>query len=344
MRGEERHVPRKINKSEADRRVVRGALQEGTVLSALSEHELEEMIDFMEVVQIRAGQSCNLSGALCVVLEGTVSTNPQMADAESFTTGRAFGQVGLFQDMAREVAVEGGALVVQADISARICKLAGTTYRASMEFSRQAQIKANMKLLVSIPIFEKMSVMERVRICDGSQVVTYRQHDVIITEGEPGDTFYILRSGGAKVFREDDNKRSRSQIDYKYSGDFFGEAALLTAEPRNATVVADKPNTECLLVDKKLFNEQLLGPLQDIMDRSESTLQQQMVMSVPLLAQLPADKRHELSKRINNEKFKDGQFLFKQGGKLLHPAQARPCVGYRFAAHRLCSFARRYGR
>ena len=208
MRGEERSMPRKISKTEPDRLLIRQALQEGTVLSALSVYELDEVIDFMQVVTFTAGQTCDLSGALCVVVEGTVSINPEITEnsitassADSYAAGQVFGQVGLFHDKAPEMAVEGGGLLAHAEAPARVCKLAGSTYRATMEFSRQAQIKSNMKLLASIPIFEKMSVVERVKICDASRVVTYRVHDKIITEGEEGKTFYILRSGGAKVFR-----------------------------------------------------------------------------------------------------------------------------------------------
>ena len=280
-RDSERGMPRKVNKSEDDRRILRTALQNNTVLSALNSYELDEMIDFMDVVPIKAGQGCNLSGCLCVVLEGAVVINPDLDsdDSDGYAGGErfvgrgdrhdVFGQVGLFYDASRALSGGGGLHAVSESEQSRICKLPGSAYRAAMEFSRQANIKANMKLLSSIPIFSKMSVAERVKICDASHVVSYRKNDAIIREGEAGDVFYILSSGGAKVFRGVDKKSGHpKQIDYKYQGDFFGEAALLHDAPRNATLVADEHNTECLLVDRGLFNEQLLGPLKDIMELS----------------------------------------------------------------------------
>ena len=306
-RDAEMRMPRKTNKTEADRKTIKCALQEGTVLSALRPYELEEMIDIMDVVTLKTGQEGDLTGCLCVVVEGSVNVKP---DNKRLGVGKVFGQVGLFHDSSP---VGSGLHALAETQPTRIVKLPGSAYRAGMEFSRQTQIKANMKLLSSIPIFSKMSVSERVRICDASQVVTYRVDEIIIREGDPGDIFYILRYGGAKVFRGTNRKGEPVQIDYKYQGDFFGEAALLQGAPRNATVVADVANTEALLINRALFNEQLLGPLKDIMARNESTLQQQMILSVPLLGQLPADKRMQVCERIKLQKFKDGEYLFRQG-------------------------------
>ena len=70
------------------------------------------------------------------------------APTERFGSGQVFGQVGLFYDTSRALSA-GGGLDALADGSTRVCKLPGNAFRAGMEFSRQAQIKANMKLLSS---------------------------------------------------------------------------------------------------------------------------------------------------------------------------------------------------
>jgi CRP-like cAMP-binding protein/tRNA A-37 threonylcarbamoyl transferase component Bud32 len=311
-------IPHKVTKTEADQLLVRGVLQERTLLGALSSYELDEMIGFMDVVSLKAGESCDLSGSLCVVLEGAVVLNATSTQpTERHTSRSVFGQVGLFNDSSKPHVEDGGhsggEMRAVAESLTRICRLPGSAYRQGMEFSRQAQIKANMKLLSSIPIFSKLSVTERMRISDASSVCTFSINDVIIAEGEPGEHFYIIRSGGASVSRGVDKKGERQLIDYKYPGDYFGEAALLEGAPRNATVVAAVPNTEVLCIDRALFNKQLIGPLSEIMERSETTIQQQMLVSVPLLSQLTADKRDELTGRLQHESFCDGDFVFRQG-------------------------------
>ena len=318
--GTDARLPHKYIKSDADRLIVRDALKEQTILSALAPYDLDEMIEFMEIVSLKSGQSIDLSGCLCVVLEGSaIIMNPTQHDAadpplhasrEAYDAGHVFGQVGLFHDSLRS---SNGSMHVLAEGTARICKMPGSAYRMCMEFSRQARIKANMHLLSSIPIFAKLSVSERVHISDASEVKTYDAGDAIIREGEPGDHFYVLRAGGAIVTRGVDKGGNPTRIDYKYAGDYFGEAALLDDAPRNATVVADKARTEALSIDRELFDQQLLGPLKDIMERTETTIQQQMLVAVPLLSQLPADKRMLLAGCLKHESFKDGTFIFHEG-------------------------------
>ena len=313
--GDDVKAPRKTPKSDADRAKLRSALREGTLLGALSNYELDEMIDFMDVVSLKQGQECDLGGCLCVVLEGEVQAmtsahkDLEERDKKRFTSGTVFGQVGLFDDSSAS-----GGLLAQAGRAAKVCKLQGTAYRRGMEFSRQAHIKANMKLLSTVPIFKNLSVTERLQISDSSEVRTYCANEPIITEGEPGEHFYVLRSGGATVSRGIDKTTGKpKRIDYKYPGDYFGEAALLDNQPRNATVVAAEPGTDVLRVDRALFNKQLLGPLSTIMARDEKTVQQQMLVTVPLLSELTAEKRNRLIGCLKLETFRDGAYIFKQG-------------------------------
>jgi putative ABC transport system ATP-binding protein len=69
--------------------------------------------------------------------------------------------------------------------------------------------------------------------------VAYERHPtgaVIVRKGDPGDKFYVIRSGHVKVVdREGLRPGEEPELG---PGEFFGEVALLTGEPRNATVVA----------------------------------------------------------------------------------------------------------
>jgi CRP-like cAMP-binding protein len=53
-----------------------------------------------------------------------------------------------------------------------------------------------------------------------------------VTQGEPGDAFYAIRSGRVDVIRDG------QQVTRLGPGDHFGEIALLNDQPRNASVVA----------------------------------------------------------------------------------------------------------
>ncbi|HEY2140102.1 MAG TPA: ATP-binding cassette domain-containing protein [Chthoniobacterales bacterium] len=76
----------------------------------------------------------------------------------------------------------------------------------------------------------------------------------IIRRGEAGDKFYIIESGVVEVAGE---KKGIPFHDITLTaGDFFGEVALLTGAPRNATVVARGP-VVVLTLAKEHFDQAL---------------------------------------------------------------------------------------
>jgi CRP-like cAMP-binding protein len=58
---------------------------------------------------------------------------------------------------------------------------------------------------------------------------------VIVRQGEPGDDFYVIRSGAVELYREEPGAQ-RMTTTLK-EGEFFGQAAL-AGESRDATVIA----------------------------------------------------------------------------------------------------------
>ena len=65
--------------------------------------------------------------------------------------------------------------------------------------------------------------------------------------GDPGDAFYVILDGRAKVRRG----RGRATADLG-PGAYFGEMALVDGAPRSATIVADT-KTACLMLTRKRF-------------------------------------------------------------------------------------------
>ncbi len=70
----------------------------------------------------------------------------------------------------------------------------------------------------------------------------------IIRQGEPGEACYLVRSGQVEVLAQQDGTAERSLATLG-PGTLFGEAALLTEAPRNATVRALEP-CELLVVHR----------------------------------------------------------------------------------------------
>jgi small-conductance mechanosensitive channel/CRP-like cAMP-binding protein len=65
---------------------------------------------------------------------------------------------------------------------------------------------------------------------------TYLPQEAVVRQGDPGDEFFIVTSGEAEVLLDMNGKPT--QVATLKPGQFFGEMALLTGEPRSATVRA----------------------------------------------------------------------------------------------------------
>ncbi len=66
----------------------------------------------------------------------------------------------------------------------------------------------------------------------------FNPEDVIVSEGELGDCFYIIRSGHVRVVRQDQESGEELVLSELGPGEGFGEMALVIDQPRSATVKA----------------------------------------------------------------------------------------------------------
>ena len=91
-----------------------------------------------------------------------------------------------------------------------------------------------MSTLLSSPLFEFIPPTNIQTLFSKFEEQKYDAGDVVITQGAPGDYFYVIQTGIVKVERSMGNK-TQLQAELK-AGDNFGQDALISNVPRNATV------------------------------------------------------------------------------------------------------------
>ncbi len=87
-------------------------------------------------------------------------------------------------------------------------------------------------------------------------VKTFEPGSVIITEYEPGETFYLIQSGSIQLVKCVNGVRKN--LDILRPGEFFGEMAILENSPRSATCVAID-RVEVLEFNKANFEALITG-------------------------------------------------------------------------------------
>ncbi len=109
---------------------------------------------------------------------------------------------------------------------------------------------------ISSPLFEVLGDNERAALVKEMELESHEEGSVIISEGDPGDSMYVISSGEVKVYTRGTGKTGAVYLAKLGEGDFFGEVSVLTGKPRTATITASRP-TELLRLDKEKLDNAL---------------------------------------------------------------------------------------
>lgn len=92
------------------------------------------------------------------------------------------------------------------------------------------------------------------------QAVPVKVGEVVIRQGDTGDYFYLVKQGRCSVSRKSEKTGKVSLLSELSAGGSFGEEALLTDSPRNATVIMLSDGV-LMRLSKQDFDELLKQPL-----------------------------------------------------------------------------------
>ncbi|UJR21571.1 hypothetical protein I4U23_024654 [Adineta vaga] len=186
-------------------------------------------------------------------------------------------------------------------------------------------------------IFQKISDDLIYDICKAIMLERRPAWDVVIRQNDPGDTFYIILQGSVNIYRLDDEipKSSEAEVNFEtefikvdndpekreefiaqtfgnyivtlVGGSDFGERALITNEPRSATVMTTSP-TDLLVVDREVFNRTLKSAHEkELQDKTE------FINRSPLFSSWSARLKRLVSLSLERGRFAYDSALYKQG-------------------------------
>lgn len=112
-----------------------------------------------------------------------------------------------------------------------------------------------MRALRGIDLFRPLSDEELNLAASRFRQLHYAAGERLIEEEGPGDSFFVIDRGEVEVSKQIAAKRRT--LARLMEGQFFGEMALLTGEPRSATVVA-LTDVDVFTIDKSGFHDVLV--------------------------------------------------------------------------------------
>ncbi|CAE7203285.1 egl-4 [Symbiodinium sp. CCMP2592] len=105
-----------------------------------------------------------------------------------------------------------------------------------------------LEFLHKVPLFKRLQEDLLPTLAPTCASKTFLPGDVVIEQGDEGHELFVIRSGICSV------QVNGHEVAQLKDGDYFGENALLRAEPRNATIVAKQPLTT-IIVRRSKFEE-----------------------------------------------------------------------------------------
>lgn len=296
-------------KTEHEREFLDEALGENFIFSDLNEKERHRLIDAMQKQVVTKGSVLIKQGDVgdffYVVEEGVVNFHIEGTPESvgSCTNGESFGELALLYDAPR-------AATCIAGTSTKLWKVDQNTFRVLLARQAMSREETIVGWLKKVPLFgHTLSDAQLRKFCETLTPVKFSAGERIVNKGDNGDIFYIIAEGKVKV-HEIGLGDSQGVIQTYGEGDYFGERALLTGEPRAANVTAiTDVMTEA--TDRQTF-ERAFGPFQELMDRE---MKKRFLKGVPIFdtSKIKEQDFESLVKLLKETTYTEGTKLAEEG-------------------------------
>ncbi|XP_016979079.2 cGMP-dependent protein kinase 1 [Drosophila rhopaloa] len=255
-----------IAKDEATRNLIRTAIERNDFLNNLMDKERKEMVINAMAPASYQKQSLIIheheeGSEIYVSAEGQYDVFRGGQLVANFGPATVFGELAILYNAPRQA-------TIQAATDARVWKIARETFRAIMQISGSREREENLQFLRSAPFLQELDQSLLHKVVDLLQRKFYETDSCIVREGEVGNEFYIIRCGTVTIKKRDE-QRQEQIVAKRMRGDYFGEQALLNADVRQASVYADAPGTEVLMLDREAFIS-YLGTIKQLREKPNS--------------------------------------------------------------------------
>lgn len=314
---------------------LRDSLPKNFVFENLEATELSMLVSAMEQISIEKSQQIIKQGDegdfFYVIYKGTVNFIVNDKIVGSGAEGDSFGELSLLYTTPR-------AATVKATSACTLYRVDQKVFRHILQHQTVSAVNEKTDILKQVAFLKDLGEHAIDKLALVLTPAQFKAGEVIMRKNDTNaDLFYILQQGTVKCTEVGAGTSKYEDTTLNKAGDYFGERALVTGEPRAATVTAIT-DTLCFTIDKKTF-ENVLGEFKKVIlksqDRSKlvrlrnhsvlmiySTNAEPSVIVSPLLSSQAAIKiiaesklttktLTSLAQKLEEMKFAPGSFICK---------------------------------
>ncbi len=246
-----------IEKSESELARIRTLMGNNMFFSHLDEQQMKTIQDTMFLTEhadgdviIRQGDEdgdkfyCIDSG----VVDIFINEGEERKLVKTCEAGDSFGELALLYGAPRAASC-----IANGDV--RLWTLDRISFKKILMKTTIEVREVNKRFIEMVPLFSSLDEYEVLTISDALHEEGFEDSQAVLTEGEAGDKFYLIKEGNV-VCTKLQSDGSVKEVKKLSSGDYFGELALLTNKPRQATVTAEG-KLSCLSIHRDTFSRLL---------------------------------------------------------------------------------------
>ena len=275
-------------KDPTETRIIITALRKNFVFEDMDEKEMSKLVAAMEEVQVSRGKDIITQGEpgdyFYVVAKGEVEFCIDGQRVGTAGPGNAFGELALLYRCPRSATVR------VMDRGTSLFRVDQKTFTIMMQSETKKSEEEKRELLQKVPFLSSLGAEDITRLCSLMGPVLFSTGDYIVRKGDQGSSFFIIRDGKARVTEIFVGGTSYEDISLE-RGDYFGEDALVSNEPRAANVVALTKGS-AFAIDRESVCK-VLGDFGSLISKTQD--RQKLVRSFRMLVSEFSRRFHDLT-------------------------------------------------
>ena len=289
-------------KTKKDIELINSALNKHFIFTSLAEDNRTALIERMkhyalnakEIVfeqeQVGNNYFIVISGKLEVIVNGKIVNRLEPRDS--------FGELALLHNTPRSATI----ITIE---KTTLWGLDRKTFRTALETVNAQNYQENRQFIESVPIFHILTNSQKDALVGSLSTLKFRSGEKVVSEGDPGDLFYLIKDGTVSCTQRDKELRRM------FKGDFFGEQALLYNSVRTATITA-VTGLKCVAIGRERLTKVLGSQLQHIIYQNTKRI---AIEKSEVLSHLNPSQILKAINTLSVQIFQRGQIVVPEGAQ-----------------------------